>query len=136
MSDGGLEVYYVYERNDLREFLKEVALLFEVWVFTASKKEYADAIIKRLDPEDSIFSKRLYRQNCVIDENGKLRKDLTVVAGDKLKEVILVDDDPENVEHNEHNSIQIRKFGPDMGADTELLRVFGILKELSETDNV
>ena len=135
-SEGVLDIYYVYERYGLREFLKEVAQLFEVWVFTAATKEYADAILLKLDPEGSIFSKRLYRQNCVTDESGKLVKDLTVVAGDELAQAVLVDDDPDNVEHNWYNSIQIRKFGPDLGADTELSRVFETLKELAEVDNI
>ena len=60
-----MQIYYVYERTGLREFLQEVATLFNVWLFTASKKNYADAILKKIDPDDSIFSKRFYRENCV-----------------------------------------------------------------------
>ena len=40
-------MFFVYERTGLREFLKEAAELFNVWLFTASKKEYADAILKK-----------------------------------------------------------------------------------------
>ena len=48
-------MFFVYERTGLREFLKEAAKMFNVWLFTASKKEYADAILKKIDPDATIF---------------------------------------------------------------------------------
>ena len=61
-------MYYVYERAGLRKFLAEVACLFEVWIYTASAKDYADAILEKLDPTHELITKRLYRENCYEDE--------------------------------------------------------------------
>jgi CTD small phosphatase-like protein 2 len=46
-----------------------MAKKFEIIIFTASHKSYADAILDELDPDKNIFSHRLYRNNCTILPN-------------------------------------------------------------------
>ena len=90
-------MYYVYERAGLRDFLAKVANLFEVWIYTASAKEYADAILDKLDPKNEIFMKRLYREDCIEDENGRVLKDLTLITEKSTNSMVLVDDDQRHV---------------------------------------
>ena len=56
-------------RQGARECLREAGKLFEVVVFTASVKSYADAILDYLDPENTLIHHRLYRDSCIFDEN-------------------------------------------------------------------
>ena len=112
-----MNMYYVYERRGLREFLKEVSQLYDVWLFTAACKEYADAILEKIDPEKTLFSKRLYRENCVIDENAGLLKDLGAIDGLSLQDTVLVYDDARHLEHNFKNTISISRFRSDMSPD-------------------
>lgn len=47
------------------EFLREMGKIFEIVVFTASRQDYADAVIDKLDPDGSLIDHRLYRQHCL-----------------------------------------------------------------------
>lgn len=48
-----------------RECLEAASRDFEVVVFTASEKTYADAILDHLDPHSRFIHHRLYRENCI-----------------------------------------------------------------------
>merc|ERR1719235_1905616 len=45
-------------------FLEAAAKAFEVVVFTASQKSYADKVINALDPTGKLIEHRLYRNHC------------------------------------------------------------------------
>jgi CTD small phosphatase-like protein 2 len=55
----------VFLRPGLFEMLNQVSARFEICVFTASEKVYADAILNQVDPLRKIFSKRIYRKHCL-----------------------------------------------------------------------
>ena len=46
------------------DFLKKMSKIFQIVIFTASHKKYADAILNRLDPSRKLITKRLYRDSC------------------------------------------------------------------------
>lgn len=74
-----------------KKILKELSKFFEIIIFTASEKFYADPIIDLLDPQNNIIKKRFYRQNCLIIKNKFFIKDLKILRYD-LKDVIIIDD--------------------------------------------
>ena len=87
----------VYFRPYLRTFLEAVSKVFEVVLFTAACKEYADQIVNAIDPDNRFFAFRLYRdscQECTPDPahpDSKIYiKDLRVL-GRNLSDVILID---------------------------------------------
>lgn len=65
--------------------------MYQVGVFTASHREYADAVIDLIDPEGSLINFRLYREHCFQTDEGIFIKDLRVIRNRDLKDVILVD---------------------------------------------
>ncbi len=47
------------------ECIQKASQMFQVVVFTASHKSYADVVIDYLDPEKKIIDYRLYRKQCL-----------------------------------------------------------------------
>ena len=87
----------VYFRPYIRTFLEAVSKVFEVVLFTAACKEYADQIVNAIDPDNRLFHHRLYRDSCQeytpdpSQPGAKIYiKDLRVL-GRELKDVILID---------------------------------------------
>ena len=72
------------------DLLKAANQHFEVAVFTASQKCYADVVLDHLDPSHSLIQHRLYRDSCVQVE-GLYTKDLRILKKWGLKDVVLVD---------------------------------------------
>lgn len=84
---------YVRQRPYLDVFLKRVAEMFEVIVFTASQSIYAEQLLNILDPDRKFISQRVYRESCVFSD-GAYTKDLTVLGLD-LAKVAIVDNSPQ-----------------------------------------
>ena len=60
-----------------RNFLRNMAKHWEIVIFTAGLKDYADNILNDLDPNNYI-SRRFYRDSCKVVE-GVYIKDLKIV---------------------------------------------------------
>ena len=78
-------------RPHLHECLVQCASRYQVGVFTASHREYADSVINLIDPEGILINFRLYREHCFETNDGIFIKDLRVIRNRDLKDVILVD---------------------------------------------
>lgn len=63
--DFGGSTISVKVRPYLHDMLEKIAQLFEIIVFTAGVKEYADPILDQLDPDGKLFKARLYRDSCI-----------------------------------------------------------------------
>lgn len=66
-----------------------MAKLYELIVFTASPRAYADKMIDLIDPSNTI-SHRLYREHCILYSKRTFLKDLRVLGRD-MREIIFVD---------------------------------------------
>lgn len=73
-------------------FLDFACTNFNVVIFTAGEKPYADAILNVLDPRGRI-SRRLYKDNCMRLE-GSLVKPVRVVTNN-LASSIIIDNNPD-----------------------------------------
>lgn len=90
-------------------FLKRMAQKFEIVIFTASHKTYADAILDELDSDGVIFSHRFYRDHCTVLPNELHVKDLRHLNRD-LKNVVLVDNAAYSYAFQLENGIPVLPF--------------------------
>ncbi|CAG9335967.1 unnamed protein product [Blepharisma stoltei] len=124
---------YVSFRPGLFRFLEAVSQRFEVVLFTASHKCYAEQVLKFIDPDMKLMKYRLYRENCA-ESNGVFLKDLRMLGRD-LREVIIVDNSVQAFSLQPDNGIPISSWYNDM-MDRELYRTVEILDELQRVGDV
>ena len=126
----------IFIRKGAKEFLTEVSRYFEVGIFTASVKEYADAVIDFLDPNKNLIKFRLYRNNCINVNDRIFVKDLRIIKGVDLKDAILLDNSIYSFSAQLNNGILVNSFFNDKN-DIELFNVFGyLLNFLVKADDV
>lgn len=127
------EMVYVAFRPHVQEFIDFVSARFEVAVFTASHKLYADPIIDALDPAGKLGKMRLYREHCA-DAGGTKVKDLSLL-GRPLHKIALLDNTPTCYAFQPRNGIPISTW-VDSQTDRGLIEVIGLLEELHRATDV
>lgn len=141
-------LYHVHKRPFCDQFLKEIARWFELQIFTASVKEYADPIINWLESEvasnfvnkqnytdhtpPKIFTKRYYRNDCTYRDGVGYIKNLSKFfpREEDLRNVILLDNSPVSYALHEDNAIMIEGWINDQG-DRDLINLLPMLHSLS-----
>lgn len=104
---------------------------FEVIVFTASNKQYADAILNYIDPENIYFQHRLYREHCIPTADGVYIKDLRIFQNRDLKDIIIVDNAIYSFGFQLSNGIPIIPFKDDK-EDIEFDCLIGYLEKIKD----
>ena len=94
-------------RPHVHNFLREMSHQWEIIVFTAGLKDYADWILNELDPQKYI-TRRLYRDSCTF-RRGSYMKDLKKVGRD-LSKTVIVHNLPENFQLQKDNGIGIKSW--------------------------
>jgi len=111
---------HVRLRPYLFEFLEKIKGKYEVIVFTASQKVYANELLNLIDPEGKYIQHRMYRESCLAVE-GNFLKDLNVLGRD-LATCVLVDNSPHAFGYQVDNGIPIESWFDDP-QDTELRKL-------------
>ena len=117
-----------------KECLAEANRLFEVIIFTASHRCYADVVLDYLDPGGELIHHRLYRDNCVVVE-GMFIKDLRILANRKLQEVVIVDNSAYSFGYQLDNGIPIISWQDDP-YDKELFNLIDYMKILAGAGDI
>mmetsp|Transcript_930 Transcript_930/g.1697 ORF Transcript_930/g.1697 Transcript_930/m.1697 type:complete len:127 (-) Transcript_930:192-572(-) len=105
---------------------------YEIVVFTASMRQYADPLIDILDSH-RVVSRRFFRKSC-IERNGSYVKDLNRVAP-SLERTVIVDNSPIAYSMNKENAVPVKPFYDDPD-DRELLSCIPFLIALSKLPDV
>ena len=125
--------FNLHLRPGLFEFLSFIKEKFEIVIFTASRKEYADCILNYLDPEHNIFDCRLYRDDCIPIKNKVFIKDLRIFKNRSLRNLIIVDNSYYSFSNQVNNGILITSFYENEN-DNELLNLKKYLQNIYEFD--
>lgn len=120
-------------RPNVFEFLDFCSENFDVAVFTASCRDYADPIINFLEKEKKYFKGRFYREHCLVYRNFFL-KDMSIF-GKPLNDVFIVDNCLFSFAHYLSNGVLITSYYDD-NDDLDLLSLVEFFKTLIEVDDV
>ena len=105
-------IYYmdVFFRPHLKQFLSEVSKYFDLAIFTAAMKGYADTIIDFIDPHYKFFQFRLYREACIPIQDRLYIKDLRIIENYDPKNVILMDNSLYSFMNQPSNGMLVNSF--------------------------
>ena len=105
-------IYYVdvFFRPYLKKFLKEVSKYFNMAIFTAAMKNYADTIIDYIDPNNEYFQFRLYRDACIPIQQRLYIKDLRIIKDYDPMNVILMDNSLYSFMNQPSNGMLVNSF--------------------------
>lgn len=99
---------------------------YELIIFTAAVKEYADWILEKIDPLELIKTK-YYREHATALENS-ISKNLEITQKN-LKKVIMIDNNARNFKFQPENGILIKSWFEDPN-DQALFQLKALLIEL------
>ena len=122
-------------RPYLKDFLKEISKLYEIILFTAAIKDYAEPIINLIEKEEKFFSFKFYREHTIIINNFFV-KDISLIGRD-IDKIIIVDNLPQNFMLQKENGILIKSFYGENKEDNSLFHLLKILIRIyNENDDV
>lgn len=99
--------YFV--RSGLFTFLTRLSPYYELVIFTAAMKEYADYFVDKID-QKHLITYILHRDHCQIEpETGKITKDLRLLGRD-MRKILIIDNLEENFRTTPENGILIPDF--------------------------
>jgi Dullard-like phosphatase family protein len=117
-------------RPFLYDFLDKIKKYYELVIFTAATKEYANPIIDAIEQDKKYFEYRLYRDHTILIDMDFV-KDLSKLGRD-LSKVIIVDNMEQNYKLQKSNGIAIRPFWGKDSDDSALSDLSEILIKIAE----
>ena len=121
-------------RPHLYQSLRKIRSKYYLIAYTASQQAYGDAVLNLIDPNSDIFSMRLFRHNCrqiKIEEQTVYVKDLRILKGIDLKDVVIIDNSILSFAYQLENGIPIVPYYEGK-EDDELIFLSSFLINISD----
>ena len=101
----------LFLRPYLTSFLLSVSEFYEIIIFTAGMKEYANLVLDIIEKKigKKIFDYKLFREHTFIDNSQNYIKDLSKI-GRNLENILIIDNTKENFVFQPENGILISSF--------------------------
>jgi len=131
---GRSHLFYVSKRPHCDYFLQKVAQWYDLAVFTASMKGYAEPVIDFLNTNGSLFKQRLYRKDCQTSTGDVYFKDLSIFDR-PMSHVCLLDNSRTSFVASPDNGILISDWISDP-KDECLLDLIPLLKVLAQVSDL
>lgn len=84
--------------------------IYDIYIFTAATKEYAKPIIEYINNEVNVIKGFLHRDHCLKTKNGFYIKDLRIITGSRLEDMVIVDNHLRSFSFQIDNGIPIQGF--------------------------
>ncbi len=121
-------------RPNLHHFLQTLAPLYEIIVYTSGAKEYAEAIVRKLNHGQKLISHVLHRKHCV--KSGEfLLKDIRILKNRSPEDIIVVDNTVLSHKSQLENMIYIPAYNGQEN-DQELIRILDFLVKVASVGDV
>lgn len=118
------------------EFLKNMGRHYEIVLFTAAEKSYAEAFVEYFNMHtDGAISSLLSREHCIHIYKGVYFKDLRIVMNRNIKDMVLLDNSAHCFGNLLNNGVPISSFTKDSN-DYELMFIENYLERLAAVDDV
>lgn len=121
---------FLHFRPGLFDFLEKVGNYYEIVLFTAATKDYANPIIDAIEQNKIYFDYRLYREHTVILGNDFV-KDISKL-GREMSKIIIVDNMPQSFRLQKDNGVFIRAYWGKAPDDCALIDLMPILINIAK----
>ena len=118
---------YFLLRPGVIHLIKKLYNFYEIDIFTAAIKRYADNIVNKLDPNDNYIKYRFYREHCIYEGTKTVKK--LVRIGRDLNKIIFVDNIKYNAKYNMDNLYHVSSW-KDNVYDTEMIKLQDLLVDI------
>ena len=118
---------YFLLRPGVITLIKKLYNFYEIDIFTAAIKRYADNIVNKLDPNDNYIRYRFYREHCIYEGTKTVKK--LVRIGRDLNKIIFVDNIKYNAKYNMENLYHVSSW-KDNVYDTEMIKLQDLLVDI------
>ena len=118
---------YFLLRPGVIHLIRKLYHFFEIDIFTAAIKRYADNIVDKLDPNDEYINYRFYREHCIYEGTKTVKK--LIRMGRELNKIIFVDNIKYNAKYNMDNLYHVSSWKDDV-YDEEMIKLQDLLIEI------
>ena len=119
--------YYFFVRPGVFNLFEELFEYYEINIFTASGREFADLVIDKLDKDNKYISYRFFKYHCESTFPNYKRLDK---IGRDLTKIVTIDDQEIFAKYNMRNLIHISEWFKDI-FDDELFYITNKLKSIA-----
>ena len=116
---GTYQKIFIHKRPYLDEFLSKMSKFYTLVIYTAGEKNYANAVIDAIDPENAYITHRIFRDKCVSVNQRIMLKTLKVITDLDYNKTVFVDNLSCCFYSDINNGVPIISFSGDVN-DKEL----------------